>query len=88
MQGSWSSCIRSDNLISYVAFRRPAYLINPRSLAERHITMKTTEDLKVGGLTHQDIGQIDGYVRIYEEQFKTPGDNPTIGFILCSDKVQ
>lgn len=43
-------------------------------------------DLKVGNLTHQDIGQIDGYVRIFEEQFKTPGDNPTIGLILCSDK--
>ena len=43
-------------------------------------------DLKVGDLTHQDIGQIDGYVRIFEEQFKTPGDNPTIGLILCSDK--
>ncbi|MFH0799655.1 MAG: PDDEXK nuclease domain-containing protein, partial [Pseudomonadota bacterium] len=43
-------------------------------------------DLKVGDLTHQDIGQIDGYVRIFEEQLKTPGDNPTIGLILCSDK--
>lgn len=43
-------------------------------------------DLKVGDLTHQDIGQIDGYVRLFEEQFKTPGDNPTIGLILCSDK--
>ncbi|MFH1012071.1 MAG: PDDEXK nuclease domain-containing protein, partial [bacterium] len=43
-------------------------------------------DLKVGDLTHQDIGQIDGYVRIFEEQFKTQGDNPTIGLILCSDK--
>ncbi len=43
-------------------------------------------DLKVGDLTHQDIGQMDGYVRIYEEQFKVSGDNPTIGLILCSDK--
>lgn len=43
-------------------------------------------DLKVGELTHQDIGQIDGYVRIFEEQFKTRGDNPTIGLVLCSDK--
>lgn len=43
-------------------------------------------DLKVGELTHQDIGQMDGYVRLFEEQAKTPGDNPTIGLILCSDK--
>lgn len=43
-------------------------------------------DLKVGDLTHQDIGQMDGYVRICEEQLKSPEDNPTIGLILCSDK--
>ena len=43
-------------------------------------------DLKVGDLTHQDIGQMDGYVRLFEEQSKTPDDNPTIGLILCSDK--
>lgn len=43
-------------------------------------------DLKVGELTHQDIGQMDGYVRLFEEQAKTPDDNPTIGLILCSDK--
>ncbi len=43
-------------------------------------------DLKVGDLTHQDIGQMDAYIRMYEEQFKVPDDNPTIGLILCSDK--
>lgn len=43
-------------------------------------------DLKVGDLTHQDIGQMDGYVRLFEEQCKAPDDNPTIGLILCSDK--
>ena len=43
-------------------------------------------DLKVGDLTHQDIGQMDAYVRMYEEQFKVPEDNPAIGLILCSDK--
>lgn len=43
-------------------------------------------DLKIGELTHQDIGQMDGYVRMYEEQAKVDGDNPTIGLILCSDK--
>ena len=43
-------------------------------------------DLKMGKLTHADIGQMDGYVRLFEDQFKVPGDNPTIGLLLCSDK--
>jgi predicted nuclease of restriction endonuclease-like (RecB) superfamily len=43
-------------------------------------------DLKIGKLTHQDIGQMDGYVRMYEAHGKVEGDNPTIGLILCSEK--
>ncbi|RZK09661.1 MAG: DUF1016 family protein, partial [Flavobacterium sp.] len=43
-------------------------------------------DLKLGKLTHQDIGQMDLYVRWYEENIKTETDNPTIGIILCSEK--
>ena len=43
-------------------------------------------DLKTGKLTHQDIGQMDTYVRIYDELQRTEGDNPTIGIILCSEK--
>lgn len=43
-------------------------------------------DLKIGKLTHQDIGQLDSYVRIYEDQYRGEGDNPTIGLILCSEK--
>lgn len=45
-------------------------------------------DLKIGKLTHQDVGQMDGYVRLFEDLFKVPGDNPTIGLILCSDKSE
>ena len=45
-------------------------------------------DLKMGKLTHADVGQMDGYVRLYEERFKIPGDNPTIGLLLCSDKSE
>ncbi len=45
-------------------------------------------DLKMGKLTHADVGQMDGYVRLYEDQFKIPGDNPTIGLLLCSDKTE
>jgi predicted nuclease of restriction endonuclease-like (RecB) superfamily len=45
-------------------------------------------DLKIGKLTHQDVGQMDGYVRLFEDLFKVPGDKPTIGLILCSDKSE
>ena len=41
-------------------------------------------DLKLGKLTHQDVGQMDTYVRIYDEFHKEDDDNPTIGLILCS----
>ncbi|MCY7310151.1 MAG: PDDEXK nuclease domain-containing protein [Chitinophagaceae bacterium] len=43
-------------------------------------------DLKTGKLTHQDIGQMDFYVRYYEEKIKQKADNPTIGIILCAEK--
>ncbi len=43
-------------------------------------------DLKVGKLTHQDVGQMDMYVRMYEEKYKQKADNPTIGLILCSEQ--
>lgn len=43
-------------------------------------------DLKLDKLTHQDIGQMDFYVRYFDNEVKTDDDNPTIGIILCSDK--
>lgn len=43
-------------------------------------------DLKAGELTHQDIGQMDMYVRYFEDQVRQENDNPTIGLILCTDK--
>ena len=43
-------------------------------------------DLKLGELTYQDIGQMDGYVRLYEERYRRADDNPTIGLLLCSKK--
>lgn len=45
-------------------------------------------DLKIGRLTHADVGTMDGYVRLFEDRFKIAGDNPTIGLILCSDKSE
>ncbi len=43
-------------------------------------------DLKAGKLTHQDVGQMDSYVRMFDAHARPPGDNPTIGLILCSHK--
>lgn len=43
-------------------------------------------DLKTAKLTHQDIGQMDMYVRLFEDKMKQLGDNPTIGIILCTEK--
>ncbi|MBK2356581.1 PDDEXK nuclease domain-containing protein [Francisella hispaniensis] len=45
-------------------------------------------DLKLGKLTHQDVGQMDTYVRIYDKYHKGEDDNPTIGLILCSQESQ
>ncbi|MDE7222551.1 MAG: PDDEXK nuclease domain-containing protein [Acetatifactor sp.] len=43
-------------------------------------------DLKVGKLTHGDVGQMDSYIRMYDALYKNSDDNPTIGIILCSQK--
>jgi predicted nuclease of restriction endonuclease-like (RecB) superfamily len=43
-------------------------------------------DLKVGKLVHQDIGQMDMYIKMYEDKIRGKDDNPTIGLILCTEK--
>ena len=43
-------------------------------------------DLKVGKLTHQDLGQLQLYVNYYDRERRTKGDNPALGLILCTDK--
>jgi len=43
-------------------------------------------DLKTEELTHQDIGQMDMYVRMYDDQRRGPDDNPAVGIILCAHK--
>ncbi len=43
-------------------------------------------DLKIGDLTHQDIGQMQMYVNYYTRQLMNEGDNPPIGIVLCADK--
>ncbi len=42
-------------------------------------------DLKTTELTHRDVGQMDMYVRMYDDLKRTEGDNPTIGLLLCSE---
>lgn len=42
-------------------------------------------DLKTSRITHQDVGQMDMYVRMYDELKKAPDDNPTFGIVLCSE---
>ncbi|MQN16265.1 PDDEXK nuclease domain-containing protein [Segatella copri] len=45
-------------------------------------------DLKTTKITHQDVGQMDMYVRMYDELKRTEGDNPTICILLCSETSQ
>lgn len=45
-------------------------------------------DLKTDELTHQDIGQMDMYVRLYDDLRRGEGDNPTVGILLCGSKDQ
>ncbi|WP_426305704.1 PDDEXK nuclease domain-containing protein [Acidovorax facilis] len=45
-------------------------------------------DLKTSKLTHQDIGQMDMYVRMYDDLRRGEGDNPTVGILLCEHKDQ
>lgn len=43
-------------------------------------------DLKMGELSYQDVGQMDGYVRMFDDIYKAKDDNPTIGLILCTER--
>jgi predicted nuclease of restriction endonuclease-like (RecB) superfamily len=43
-------------------------------------------DLKMGELSYQDVGQMDGYVRMFDDLYTAEDDNPTVGLILCTEK--
>jgi hypothetical protein len=45
-------------------------------------------DLKVGKLTHQDLGQMQMYVNYYQRELTTPDENPPIGIVLCTHKSE
>lgn len=51
-----------------------------------HLKCFVLIDLKVGDLTHQDLGQMQMYVHYFEEEMMNEGDNPPIGIVLCADK--
>ena len=53
-----------------------------------HVKLKcyVVIDLKVGKLTHGDLGQMQLYVNYYDREVASKGDNPTIGLVLCSEK--
>ena len=45
-------------------------------------------DLKVGKITHQDVGQMDMYIRMFDDIKKDDSDNPTIGILMCAEKEE
>lgn len=57
-------------------------LVFYHSILKCHILI----DLKIGKLTHGDVGQMDSYIRMFDALYKNSDDNPTIGIILCSQK--
>jgi predicted nuclease of restriction endonuclease-like (RecB) superfamily len=68
--------MRYDNEDFYVD------LVFYHSILKCHVLI----DLKLGKLTHQDVGQMDSYIRMFDDLYKHTDDNPTLGLILCSDK--
>lgn len=53
-----------------------------------HLKCYLLIDLKLGKLSHQDVGQMDTYIRIYDQHKKNTDENPSIGLILCSQKSE
>jgi predicted nuclease of restriction endonuclease-like (RecB) superfamily len=51
-----------------------------------HLKCFVLIDLKTGELTHQDVGQMDMYVRMFDKLQRAADDNPTVGLILCTEK--
>lgn len=59
-------------------------LVYYHSILKCHVLI----DLKLGKLTHEDVGQMDSYIRMFDALYKNPDDNPTLGIILCSQKSE
>ena len=74
-------------------FLRDPYILDflnlpHETLMESDLEKALITNLQVLKLSHQDVGQMDTYVRIYDQHKKDPSDNPTIGLILCSEKSE
>ena len=59
-------------------------LVFYHSILKCHILI----DLKLGKLTHEDVGQMDSYIRMWDALYKNEDDNPTLGIILCSQRSE
>ena len=66
----------------FIPYLTQADLVFYHSILKCHVLI----DLKIGKLTHGDIGQMDSYIRMFDALYKNEDDNPTIGIILCSQK--
>ena len=70
--------MRYDNDDFYVDF------VFYHSILKCHVLI----DLKLGKLTHEDVGQMDSYIRMFDALYRNEDDNPTLGIILCSQKSE
>lgn len=57
---------------------------NPRQIGA-DLVRQFRERVSTQKITHQDVGQMDMYIRMYDEFKRSEGDSPTIGIVLCSD---
>ena len=73
-----------DNLQHFLLELGKGFCFVARQKLKCHVLI----DLKIGKLTHQDIGQMDSYIRMFDALYKNEDDNPTIGIILCSEKSE
>ena len=73
--------------ILYIYFH---FYLNNNLLVFYHSILKchVLIDLKLGKLTHEDVGQMDSYIRMWDALYRNEDDNPTLGIILCSQKSE
>ena len=77
--------ICTDTEVKY-EFALDTQFVSDKEISYKEIVMiKDVIDLKTKKITHQDVGQMDMYVRMYDELKKSKDDNPTIGIVLCSE---
>ena len=74
--------VARQKLMRYEAEDFYVDLVFYHSILKCHVLI----DLKLGKLTHQDVGQMDSYIRMFDDLYKHADDNPTLGLILCSEK--